>query len=388
MNILFLLKNYNIGGIEVVTSILAETFIRHSHNVTIVSFISPSELMLSRTNKNIKIYELNGYKNSSENIKRLRDIFIKENINIVINQWGLPYIPISVIKKAKEHLDIKVISIYHNSPDTNARIKSVDIELEKNSNSINRLVLLVKKRIYSFITKKSMRYVYQNSDIYQVLSESFKEKFINFTGIKNPQKLITQTNPITIETDNYSFDITQKKKEIIYVGRIDYNQKRVIRILDIWNLIQANNKEWQLTIIGDGPEKKNLEEYAQKINLQNVYFEGFKSPKKYYERARIIILTSEYEGFPLVLAEAMAFGLVPIVYGSYSAAYDIINNNNGSIIEYNNRQFPKDIFASQMQKIMNNDQLYLNMAKQAIIESKKYSTDSIYLSWEKTINKS
>lgn len=386
MNILFLLKNYNIGGIEVVTSILAETFIRHSHNVTIVSFISPSELMLSRTNKHIKIYELNGYKNSTENVKRLRDIFIKENINIVINQWGLPYIPINVIKKAKEQLDIKVISIYHNSPDTNARIKSVEIELEKNSNPINRLVLLAKKRVYSYITKKSMRYVYKNSDVYQVLSESFKDKFKNFTGIKNPQKLITQTNPITIETDNYLFDITQKKKEIIYVGRIDYNQKRVIRILDIWNLIQTNNKEWQLTIVGDGPEKKNLEEYVQKINLQNVHFEGFKKPKEYYERARIIILTSEYEGFPLVLAEAMAFGVVPIVYGSYSAAYDIINNNNGSIIEYNNQQFPKDIFASQMQKIMNNNQLYSNMAKQAIIESKKYSIDNIYLSWEKIIN--
>lgn len=386
MNILFLLKNYNIGGIEVVTSILAETFIRHSHNVTIVSFISPSELMLSRTNKHIKIYELDGYKSSTENVKRLRDIFIKENINIVINQWGLPYIPINVIKKAKEQLNIKVISIYHNSPDTNARIKSVEIELEKNSNPINRLVLLAKKRVYSYITKKSMRYVYKNSDVYQVLSESFKDKFKSFTGIKNPQKLITQTNPITIETGNYSFDVTQKKKEIIYVGRIDYNQKRVIRILDIWNLIQANNKEWQLTIVGDGPEKKNLEEYVKKINLQNVHFEGFKRPKEYYERARIIILTSEYEGFPLVLAEAMAFGVVPIVYGSYSAAYDIINNNNGSIIEYNNQQFPKDIFASQMQKIMNNDQLYLNMAEQAINESKKYSIDNIYLSWEKIIN--
>lgn len=51
-----------------------------------------------------------------------------------------------------------------------------------------------------------------------------------------------------------------------------------------------------------------------------------------------MILTSEYEGFPLVLAEAMSFGVIPVVYGSYSAVYDIISDGvDGMILPYNKK---------------------------------------------------
>ena len=98
------------------------------------------------------------------------------------------------------------------------------------------------------------------------------------------------------------------------MGRIDYNQKRVFRVVDTWAMIEKRFPDWRLTIVGDGPERVSIELLAKRIGLQHVNFEGFQKPHRYYEQASALILTSEYEGFPLVLAECMSFGVVPVVY--------------------------------------------------------------------------
>lgn len=89
---------------------------------------------------------------------------------------------------------------------------------------------------------------------------------------------------------------------------------------------------------GRWSRKRNLVEKVIQLKLNNVLFEGFQSPLEYYKRASLLILTSEYEGFPLVLAEAMSFGVIPVVYGSYSAVYDIISDGvDGVILPYNKK---------------------------------------------------
>lgn len=388
MNILFLMKVYEIGGQEVVTSVLAKSFSDNNNNVIIACFNQPNKMMIRRTCDAVKVYSLNGFNYSENNVAKLRDILISEKIDIVINQWGLPYIGAKVLEKAKKGLKVKVIAIYHNDPGTNARIKDVEIELSKTDNGFKRLLLITKKNLYRFITSRSMRYVYNHSDVYQVLSPSFVERFKNFTGIKNPKKLMVQTNPVTIETGDFVLKPANKEKEIIYVGRIDYNQKRVYRVIDTWTLLEKKYPDWRLTIVGDGVERENIEKQAKALGLKNVSFEGFKSPIEYYKRARILMLTSEYEGFPLVLAECMSFGVVPAVYGSYSAVYDIVNDGvNGIVFPYQKEGFSAEKAAIQLQKIMHNDAVYNDMAEKAIETSKRYSVDEIYKSWEETFEK-
>lgn len=388
MNILFLMKVYEIGGQEVVTSILAKSFTDDKNNVIIVCFNQPNKMMVERTCDAVKVCSLNGFNYSENNVAKLRDILISEKIDIVINQWGLPYIGAKVLEKAKKGLNVKVIAIYHNDPGTNARIKDVEIELSKTDNGFKRLLLIAKKNLYRFITSRSMRYVYNHSDIYQVLSPSFVERFKDFTGIKNPEKLMVQTNPVTIEKGDFVFKPEDKEKEIIYVGRIDYNQKRVYRVIDTWALLEKKYPDWRLTIVGDGVERNNIENQAKALGLKNVNFEGFQSPIEYYKRARILMLTSEYEGFPLVLVECMSFGVVPAVYGSYSAVYDIVNDGvNGIIFPYKKEGFSAERAAEQLQKIMNDDTIYNDMAEKAIETSKRYSVDEIYKSWEETFEK-
>lgn len=388
MNILFLMKVFEVGGQEVVTSTLAQSFVSHGHSVTIVSFKQPNPLMLERLDKRIEVFTLGEFRYSKDNVERLRFILINKQINIVINQWGLPYIPAKVLDKARKGLAIKTITVYHNSPDSNARIKEVEIVLLQTTNRLKRWMLRCKKFAFKQITSQSMRYVYNHSDLYMVLSPSFIDKFKDFTGIKRPNHLIVQTNPVTVDASDYVFSPEKKRKEIIYMGRIDYNQKRVYRVIDTWSVLEKQFPDWLLTVVGDGPERKKLEQQAKGLGLQHVSFEGFQSPKPYYERASILILTSEYEGFPLVLAEGMSFGVVPVVYGSYSAVYDIIKHKeNGMIVQPQNGKFEVNEMAKQLAFVIENESKRNEMAQNAILTSKRdYSLENIYRSWKEVFD--
>ena len=329
MNILFLTKSFGIGGVEVVTMTLAKTFAKHGHQVGIFSFYRADDILEKQLPDNIPLYIGHGYKNSRENIAMLRQLLVDNKIEVVINQWGLPFLPIRVINQARKGLKVTVISVYHNQVDTNGKLKACDQAIERCQNPLLRSVLEVKRFLVKSITSYSMRYVYNHSDVYEVLSPSFIELFKKFTGIKKPTKLVAQTNPITIDGSVQSektANVDKKEKEIIYVGRLDFVQKRVYRVIDTWNYLEERFPDWRLTIVGDGEDRENLENHVKCLGLNRVSFEGFQNPLEYYRRASMLLLTSDFEGFGLVIVEGMAFGVVPFVYGSYPAVYDIIDD--------------------------------------------------------------
>lgn len=388
MNILFLMKLYDVGGIEVVAATLASCFVRHGHHVVIATFHAPNALTVSRTDERVKIYKLGDYKCNRQNVDALRKILIEHQIQVVINQWGLPLVPCRVLNKAKRGLNIKTIAVYHNQIDTNARIKDVEIALESCRNPLRRGLLQIKKAAFKFVTSRSMAYVYRHTDLYQVLSPSYVPLFAKFTGILHPDHLMVQTNPVTLESSDFSYSFDKKEKEIIYMGRIDYNQKRVYRVVDTWAKLESKFPDWRLTIVGDGVERKNVERQVADYGLKHVNFEGFQQPKPYYERASILLLTSEYEGFPLVLAECMSFGVIPVVYDSYSAVRDIIDDGkDGVVIPYEKNGYDADKAAGMLAQIMQNDSLRGMMAHAAIEKSKAYSVERIYQEWMRTFVK-
>lgn len=387
MNILFLMKVFDVGGQEVVTAVLANCFAEHNHQITIASFKEPSPMMVERVDKRVDVCTIGKFSYSKNNIDTLRQILINKKIDVVINQWGLPYVPAKVLTKAKKGLNVRTITIYHNSPDTNARIKDKEIALSRVRDLLKRIALQAGKKIVKFITSQSMRYVYNRSDYYMVLSPSYVEKFKAFTRLKNPSKLLVQTNPVTIDSSDFELDFTQKQKEIIYVGRVDYNQKRVYRVIETWSLLEDNFSDWKLTIVGDGVERKNIEKQVKELKLKHVSFVGFQEPKDYYKRASILILTSEYEGFPLVLTEAMSFGVVPAVYGSYSAVYDIITDEvDGIISPYQENGYKASEMAGRLSVVMEQPELYQKMAIAAKRKSEEFSLDIIYQSWKNIFN--
>lgn len=382
-NILFVLKSFEVGGLEVVTSFLANKFVREGSNVSIVAFDNAEYSIEDRLDDKIKKYVLNGLVASSDNVQTMKNILINDKIHIVINQWGLPIVPIKVVNQASKGLDLKVISVFHNNPCFNGRIQSVQIKIDKTSNPIKIAILKLKKFLFREITAYGMRYNYYHSDKFMVLSPSFVDEFKKFTRIKNPKHLVVQTNPITIDYSDYTYSLENKQKEVIYVGRLDYMQKRVYRIIDTWKLLQEKYPDWKLSIIGVGEEEESLKKQVSSLNLKNISFEGYQKPNEYYKRASLLVLASEFEGFPLVLAECMSFGVVPVVYASYPAVYDIIRDDeNGKIVNPENGLFVTELMAKALDNLMNDEKKRNNMAKSAIETAiKDFSIDAIYRQW-------
>lgn len=383
LNILFLLKGLETGGLEVVTTVLANKFVEEGHHVSVFAFLESKHSIAERFDKRVKLYGQNDYSVSKENVAKLRVILVDDKIDVIVNQWGLPYVPLKTARKAAKGMNVKFISVYHNAPSFNGRIQKMSIALLGCENLIKRMMLNAMRWAFKNATSRGMVYNYKHSDKFLVLSKSYIEDFKRFTGLTNTNRLGVLTNPITVECNGFAYACKSKQKEIIYVGRLDFVQKRVYRVIDTWNLLEDRYPDWHLTIVGDGEDRTNLENHAKALGLKRVNFEGFQKPVPYYKRASLLMLTSEFEGFPLVLAECMSFGVVPFVYQSFSAVDDIIEDGkDGVILPKSDVGFDAEAMANKMAVVMNNQDKLCLMANAAIEKSKSFSLDTIVKQWE------
>lgn len=113
--------------------------------------------------------------------------------------------------------------------------------------------------------------------------------------------------------------------------------------------VQPLHPDWHLYLVGDGPERGNLERMAARLKLENVHFEGVQEPAPYYRKARILCLTSTHEGMPMVINEALSYGCFPVVFNSFHAAEDMLpNRETGRLIP----PFSLRLFARELDELM------------------------------------
>jgi glycosyltransferase involved in cell wall biosynthesis len=382
MNILFLYRVFpEYGGVEVVTTILANRFVLDGHNVTIASFEQPHLELADKLSSGIELVKLNYPIYSLANIWKLRKELQNRQIDIIINQWGLPFKTTMLCNSAIKGTKCKLISVLHGSPYTSKLIiKAQDkCKLSNNlfSKTANRLVLYIKEQV----VKWSIRYNVKHNARYILLSNSFIEPLVNYAGIKDSRTIEAIGNPITIDVNLDDFSFSNKKKQVLSVGRMDYENKRVNRIVESWEKVSKEFLDWELVLVGDGPHKSLLQNYIKEHKIERVRFEGFKKepPIKYYKDAKIFMLTSDLEGFGLVIVESMAYGVVPIVYGSYEAVFDIIDDGENGFITP--KPFDEDFTVQKMKKLMTDDSFCLEMGKNAMEKSKQFSIEAVISKW-------
>jgi len=387
MNILFLLRSIGVGGVEVVTATLANKFVAEGHNVAIFAREFRKTNLADRLSPQIHLYIGCGDNDCKENVDALHKVYVKENVQIVVNQWGLPYKPIRLARKAEKNHKVKIISFHHNDPATNGRLNAIELKLKENKSFLKKILFMIQRKVYHTITSFSMRYTYDHSERFMVLSNSYLEHLRKFINVSEESKQGVLTNPVTVDKGDYIYSQEKKEKSILFCGRLDNVQKCPVRVLEVWNNLSPKFKDWSLYFIGDGPDRSFLEHMAKEKNLQNVYFEGFQNPVEYYKKASILAMTSDFEGFPLVLAECMNFGVVPCVYNSFAALHDIIQDKeNGLIIEKENGLFSSEKMAEELSKIMHDESKLRAMAKAAVKTSENFSIDTIYDRWEKVLS--
>ena len=101
MNILFLYRTYpSFGGVEVVTTVLADRFVEDGHEVTIVSFEGGRPDAAAHLHPSVAVRRLKFPLVSTANVARLHGILVERNIDIIVNQWGLPFTVTWLCRKA------------------------------------------------------------------------------------------------------------------------------------------------------------------------------------------------------------------------------------------------------------------------------------------------
>lgn len=359
------------GGVEIVSTTLANQFIKDGHQVTIASYKQPlHEAAPLNLSDQCDLVNLSYPVLSIQNIKKLRAYIQTHQIEVLINQWVVPFYVTLVWKWATYGTNCQVYSVHHIPPDTNMRIQSLKRQIESGKGYLKGMYGFVRE-----ISRLSLAFCIKNSHKFILLSPAFIPIAQKFSRVKSAEKFLSIPNPIPLSVSEEGFP---KEKEIIYVGRIEYNQKRTDRVVDIWKELEPHYLDWKLTIVGDGDDREDLQKRIQEYGLKRVSITGFVNPIKYYQRASILLLTSEYEGFGLVVAEAMSQGVVPVVYNSFESAKDLITDGyNGVLVE---RPFSVSSFTRKAQELMENAEWHV-LSQNSKIASERFSVNTIVKDW-------
>lgn len=380
MNILFYYSSNIIpteGGVQRVTDILAKYFKVAGHNVFFMSS-SPSDKAIEHQFNLPNLERLD----DSQNTLYIGKFVVDNKIDAIINQDGLNPAQCRFVEKAIPS-GTKLITVCHNAP--LGAIKNFTLVRGEFIKRLHLPFLLPFLNIG--IVKSFMQWGYKcwyyshyrrivgASDIVVLLSNSYKADLRYIVGSKTDlSNVIAIPNPCTIE--KRTVDI--KEKVVLSVGRISFPQKRNDLLLRVWSKIEHSIPDWKLKILGDGPDLDKLKTLAEELQLKRVEFVGFSNPLDYYKASSVLCMTSAFEGFPLVLAEAMTNGLVPIGFGSYSAIYDIINDGQDGFII---KPFEIDEYSEKLLKLLQTPSMLNTMSKNAEEQADKFSLEEIGNKW-------
>lgn len=331
--ILFYLNRFpGIGGIERITHDLAESFIYElNYDVGIFSVCHEVGIEYKNNINGIKLFGASDLL-KNQNSSSLEETISQFKPDIVIFQDS--YAPVEdAIIALKDKYKFKLITVEHNTPNC----LSKDYLIRSKEHSLLHPIGFIKRILSPYVyfkikIKNSRRHkkLIKASDRYVVLSETYKnllpscrksnwDNIIAIPNFKNDfgEKLVANS---------------EKKKQVLFVGRLTA-QKGIKYLIDIWSKIEPKYKDWNLIVAGDGELREYLENEISKRGLQRIQLLGFRTDvNKLYEESAALFMTSVFEGFPLVLAEAMQFGVVPFAFDSFTAVHDIIDDNSGFII--------------------------------------------------------
>lgn len=370
--ITFLLLHLGYGGIESSTINTANSLC-DKYEIELVSFYNLKKNQNNKINEKINIkYLYNGEPNREEFITALHSyrIFriIKEGfraINILIKKQVL-------VIRFIIHSDSKYI--------VSTRWEFNKL-LSKYGN--NNTIKIAQEHHYHNNNKKYMNVIkncYDNIDYLFALTKTLEEDYKKLLINNHHTKVILVPNML------YSIPNKQsnlKEKNIITISRLDYG-KRNDAIIKAFSKLKEN--DWKLYIIGDGKEYNNLSTMISKLNLKDrVVLTGYKNKEeieKYMLKSSLFLMASETEGLPMVLLEAMSYGIPCIAYETASGVNDIIDNDkNGYVIKNRNEKE----YIEKIEKVINDSKLRNKLGKEAKNKATEFSKEKIVNIWEKVL---
>ena len=207
------------------------------------------------------------------------------------------------------------------------------------------------------------------------------DQFIVLT--EEDKKAWAELPNISVIPDPLSFSPTQKSslsiKRVIAVGRYVY-QKGFDQLLQAWATIERQYPEWQLVVFGDGnrtPYEQQMKELGIDDNRCHLYGPTTDIQQEYVNSS-LFAFSSRFEGFGMVLVEAMACGLPVVSFDCPCGPKDIVKDGeDGILVENGNIK----LFASSLSKLMSDEALRQSMSKAALKNVQRFSMEQIAEQW-------
>ena len=293
--------------------------------------------------------KLSGYfRRRQEHKKRLKALLEKECPDVVdcFYPGECSFVP-SLSDGSKKVMELHQSKLFHH---------------QYNRSGLMGLADRVRARMDEGLVRKFDRFV--------VLTQEDKEMWGEMPGIR------VIPNAANFIAEKYS-DCTAKR--VIAVGRLDY-QKSFDRLIQVWEKVHQQMPDWRLDIFGQGEWKEMLQGMIDERVLQDTVRlnDPTRNIGKEYSESSMLVMSSHYEGFPMVMIEAMACGLPAVCFDFKCGPRDIIvEGENGLIVPDGN----VEALAEAMVRLMKDDELRKRMGENAKKVVEKYSEDRVMGLW-------
>lgn len=228
----------------------------------------------------------------------------------------------------------------------------------------------ISKIYYKLCRSKYLHTIEKKADVVVTLT---KDDALNWEKVKRIETIPNfSIMPIT-KVSNC------ERKRVIAVGRLAW-QKGYDRLIKIWEIVSVRNPDWLLDIFGEGELETELKDAVKETGLNNIAIHSFTNDISLeYAESSICVLTSRFEGFSLVLLEALRHGVPCITFDCPYGPKDLVDNERcGYVIENGNI----DLFAEKLSFLMDHPEIRKTFSIAAINKARSYHVETIMNQWK------
>lgn len=354
-NIAFVISSLTAGGAERVVSTLSNELV-HDFNITIIVFYKCKPFYALDPAINL-VFCKQEYKSKINKVKSLLNHF--QLINCIFKNLKRNDIDVSIGF-------MTTTNIYTIIASRMAKIPSVISERIHPSHS---------KLVSAWVKLRSL--IYPKASKIVVQTEGIKSYFTSF--IPN-DKIAIIKNPLAT---NFIVDSSVVKEKIVLnVGRLNFQKNQELLINAFSNV---NNNDWKLIIIGKGSRLREHQKLIKELGMEHKVeiINNVTNMSAFYNKASIFASTSDYEGFPNALTEAMHFGLPCIATDCPSGPSELIKDGeNGFLIPIKNQVE----LQKKLELLMSNINLRNKLSDKALVSTAQFGVDVIAQQWKDLIN--